>query len=89
MNEQIRLLAEQADATVLGTISGKKQYTFLEQDLEKFAQLIVAECAELFVDRRYMVLNPTEPFADERVRVMKQHDNDTVKTIKQHFGVEE
>jgi hypothetical protein len=36
-----------------------------------------------------MVLNPLEPFADERVRVMKAHDKDTVKTIKKHFGVEE
>ena len=44
MNERIEKLADEADATVLGTISGGKQYTFLEQDLELFAQLIVAEC---------------------------------------------
>jgi hypothetical protein len=43
----------------------------------------------LFVDRRYMVLNPLEPFADERVRALKTHDKDTVNTIKKHFGVEE
>jgi hypothetical protein len=56
---------------------------------EKFAELIVRECAELFVGQKYMVLNPLEPFAYERVRVLKEHDKDTVKKIKQHFGVEE
>jgi len=56
---------------------------------EKFAEAIVRECAELFVDQRYMILNPLEPFAYERVRVLKEHDKDTVKKIKQHFGVEE
>jgi hypothetical protein len=43
MNQRIRELAEQADATVLGTMTGGKQYTFLEHDLEKFAELIVRE----------------------------------------------
>jgi len=47
MNERIRELAEQADATVLGTMTGGKQYTFLEHDLEKFAELIVRECANI------------------------------------------
>jgi len=54
---------------------------------EKFAELIVRECAELFVDQRYMILNPHEPFANERVRALKEHDKDTVKKIKKHFGV--
>ena len=55
----------------------------------KFAELIVRECAELFVDQKYMILNPHEPFANERVRALKEHDKDTVKKIKKHFGVEE
>ena len=55
----------------------------------KFAELIVGECAELFVDQKYMILNPHEPFANERVRALKEHDKDTVKKIKKHFGVEE
>ena len=61
----------------------------LNFNYQKFAELIVRECADLFVDRRYMVLNPLEPFADERVHVMKAHDKDTVKTIKKHFGVDQ
>ena len=91
MNERIKELAEQAGITT------NLDTDFFEKDMnkwvdyfsEKFAELIIRECAELFVDRRYMVLNPLEPFADERVRVMKAHDKDTVKTIKKHFGVEE
>ena len=92
MNEKIKQLA--LDAGIEFTLwddSGREMidnYT-PEERLAKFAELIVRECADLFVDRRYMVLNPLEPFADERVRVMKAHDKDTVKTIKKHFGVEE
>ena len=63
-----------------------KHYKF---NKEKFAELIVRECAELFVDQKYMILNPHEPFANERVRALKEHDKDTVKKIKQHFGVKE
>ena len=88
MNERIKALVEQATSYM----PGQPPYdglTFDMFDKEKFAELIVRECADLFVDRRYMVLNPLEPFADERVRVMKAHDKDTVKTIKKHFGVEE
>ena len=59
-----------------------------ERELKKFAELIVAECAGLFVDQKYMILNPHEPFANERVRALKEHDKDTVRKIKHHFGVE-
>jgi hypothetical protein len=46
MNERIRELAEQADGVFIHKlITGAKQYTFLEKDLEKFAELIVKECA--------------------------------------------
>ena len=51
MNERINELAIQADATVLGTISGGKQYTFLEQDLARFVELIVEECADVMDGR--------------------------------------
>ena len=94
MNERIRELAEQAkkyalDAMIKITDKEQALKVYSETYDTKFAELIVKECADLFVDRRYMVLNPLEPFADERVRVMKAHDKDTVKTIKGHFGVEE
>ena len=88
MNERIRELAEQAEQYA-NEQNDKHGVRFKSEYDRKFAELIVRECADLFVDRRYMVLNPLEPFADERVRVMKAHDKDTVKTIKKHFGVEE
>lgn len=46
MNERIRELAKQADGVFIHKLfTGAKQYTFLEKDLEKFAELIVKECA--------------------------------------------
>jgi len=84
MNEQIKLLAEQARKHFPKTEMSGEFWVF---DEEKFAELIVKECAELFVDQRYMILNPHEPFANERVRALKEHDKDTVKKIKRHFGV--
>jgi len=86
MNKQIAKLAKQAGYNPSWDTKADREEYF---DIKEFAQLIVQECADLFVDRRYMVLNPLEPFAEERVRVMKAHDKDTVKTIKKHFGVEE
>ena len=87
-----RLLLALYDRSGLGAympVDYKGQELEVEEHWEKFAQLIIRECAELFVDQRYMILNPHEPFANERVRALKEHDKDTVKKIKQHFGVEE
>jgi hypothetical protein len=88
MNERIKELALQAMTYVTHNPKANKLNSGDMFD-EKFAELIVQECAELFVDQKYMVLNPHEPFANERVRALKEHDKDTVKKIKQHFGVEE
>ena len=86
MNERIRQLAEQA-GMIVGDAGEFDMAKFMPKEV-KFAELIVKECAELFVDQRYMILNPHEPFANERVRALKEHDKDTVKKIKRHFGVE-
>ena len=85
MNERFKQLAEQAN--LLQSVNGMTHYR-TQHKIEKFAELIVRECAELFVDQKYMILNPHEPFANERVRALKQHNKDTVRKIKQHFGVE-
>ena len=48
MNERIRELAKQADGVFIHKlITGAKQYTFLEKDLEKFAELIVRDCMDV------------------------------------------
>ena len=49
MNERIRLLAEQAGATVMER-SGWTDFGTLDLDVEKFAELIVKECAEVAED---------------------------------------
>ena len=51
MNERIKEIAEQAGGVFIHKLmSGAKQYTFLEKDLEKFAELIIKECAEVAED---------------------------------------
>ena len=48
MNELIRELALKADGVFIHKLmTGVKQYTFLERDLEKFTELIVRECASI------------------------------------------
>jgi hypothetical protein len=84
VNERIKQLWEEAAKTTQSD-SWEEQTKFME----RFAELIVQECMELFVDQKYMILNPHEPFANERVRALKEHDKDTVRKIKEHFGVEE
>jgi len=91
MNERIKELMIEAGLEFDDDLALEPEpiYYTSQKDLEKFAELIVRECAELFLDQKYMILNPHEPFANERVRALKEHDKDTVKTIKKHFGVEE
>ena len=49
MNERIRLLAEQAkiDYELLPEIAREPVWIALDDELEKFAELIVAECAKI------------------------------------------
>jgi hypothetical protein len=77
MNERIKLLAEQADGVFIHKLmNGAKQYTFLEKDLEKFAELIVRECAG--------ICHKMAEDSDSYV----VHDGDTcAEQIKKHFGV--
>ena len=89
MNKLIKKFAEQADPHYAGIYDDDMGHALVGNEaIEKFAELIVRECADLFVDQRYMILNPHEPFANERIRALKEHDKDTVKKIKRHFGVE-
>jgi len=79
MNERIRLLAEQADGVVINKMmTGARQYTFLEDDLEKFAELIVRECIKT-VDAM------TSPEDSDLYFWTIQNVS---KGIKEHFGVE-
>ena len=87
MNERIQQLA--VAAAPANSSIPQSEWNIPKEFIEKFAELIVAECADLFVGQKYMILNPHEPFANERVRALKEHDKDTVRKIKKHFGVTE
>ena len=80
MNERIRQLAEQAGSTHKQNLG---VYQFYTDELEKFAELIVRECAQYMYEHY--------PHSLYEVNYMRKHmgDADWNKPIKQHFGVEE
>jgi hypothetical protein len=73
MNERIRELAEQAGAVKVWEWASDDVLDTKNMDAEKFAQLIVGECAGIV--QNYMSRWP--------------EDCDLVIKIKEHFGVEE
>jgi hypothetical protein len=77
MNEKIKLLAEQADAYAHLTGEGMMYQKTRDRYTEKFAELIVRECAG--------ILEPKSRYMGEGPEVLK----DKIRQIKQHFGVEE
>ena len=71
MNKRIKLLAEQAGAVY----SNDHAVSLLDDEIEKFAELIVRECANK---------------VDSNLRDWLQDSNGTMgDKIKEHFGVEE
>ena len=77
MNERIKQLAEQAGVVYdwdPGT-SGPEVYFDRQEDFEKFAELIVKECADAIVN-------------DSRLNDVRSAANGCVRTIREHFGVE-
>jgi hypothetical protein len=82
MNKRIRELALQANMTFNGTdLSGSiGRVQCYEDELEKFAELIVKECCLQVADVR--IENDFEPVGDA---VLVQ----ALTGIKKHFGVEE
>ena len=84
MNERIRALAEQAGFDVKRLLAphpgGFPRDDFLA--LEKFAELIVAECSRVIVNGGYWSGGPLGP--------KRQCTPPEIATmIKEHFGVEE
>ena len=84
MNERIQELAEQA-----GLLGPSSRVGNSHEATEKFAELIVRECTDLFADQQNMIVNPNKPFAYRTVRALQENDRDTVRKIKTHFRVEE
>ena len=73
MNEQIRLLAEQAGSTHKQNLG---VYQFYADELEKFVQLIVQECVAICRD--------IDGEEDSMARCGRQ---DCAVEIQEHFGV--
>ena len=80
MNERIQKLAEQATTIEYGLDNGFDRVTF---DKEKFAELIVRECAELSVNSQYA--NTKSEYYEGFNEALIYAGN----KILEHFGVEE
>lgn len=79
MNKRIRELAEQAGQLQLATPdnpSADAIMVLIGPNIEKFAELIVGECARAIIN-------------DSRLNDVRSAANGCVRTINQHFGVEE
>ena len=78
MNQRIKLLAEQAGITTnLDTDYYEKDMNkWVDYFSEKFAELIVRECARAIIN-------------DRRLNDVRSAANGCVRTINEHFGVEE
>ena len=77
MNERIRKLAEQADWRFSDKITGDELQPILDKRLEKFAELIVAECMQII---------KVDMYEDA---ISNMWSKNKLQMIKQHFGVAE
>ena len=84
MNERIRELAEHAGLEFDNDLALETEpiYYTTQKDLEKFAELIVAECAAIIND---IPSSPQGSWSDGYY----EGCTDSAKQIQQHFGVEE
>ena len=81
MNERIKQLAEQA-AISCGYFIGPRLYMTHEEEMEKFAELIVRECIGCC---EQVISDPVPKSVDTWLNGGSQCINE----IKEHFGVEE
>jgi len=88
MNENIKLLAKQAG--IIGQSEGS-----VAPPLEKFAELIVRECAKLNKHHSYELMGVItdveegDGFDDVCLNTVKRVAEYLAKDLKEHFGVEE
>ena len=82
MNDKIRELAEQANWLFADKVTG--EFTDYDKRIQKFAELIVNECAEQIVAKGTDWVD----FAPSQTGVRPEYW-DMAQQIKKHFGVEE
>jgi hypothetical protein len=82
MNERIRELAVQADLLIKKSNGNEFRYGNLDPKFEKFAELIVRECAEVSEQSQWLEAKGEyyEGFNEAMIYVANK--------IKKHFGVE-
>ena len=83
MNQRIRQLVEKAPYTTVST-EGR---LFSQQDLEKFAELIVEECAGIVEEYGLSLIGSDENYLGETLN-LSIRVQEAGNKIKQHFGVE-
>ena len=95
MNEQIRLLAKQVGFDWALNRSSLYGYNNDKQNLEKFAELIVKECARLNRLQSYELMGVItdveegDGFDDVCLNTVKRVAKHLTNDLKEHFGVEE
>jgi endonuclease IV len=83
MNERIKELAEKAEEVVFYSPSTGKETK--EVNLEKFAELIVRECAELLKKESEEYYIVGSDYCEHKAEAF----DEAVDLVKQHFGVKE
>jgi hypothetical protein len=97
MNQRIKELAEQAGGEFYTGFAGSpNSVKFMEQDFEKFAELIIQECMEQLVKEgdawEQFSRNPPEgqeTNASAALFAAYRLKEDAVARLEKHFGVEE
>ena len=85
MNERIRQLVRESHIDVYGL---GKDHAKWEATLERFAELIVRECAQLILDKKMGDLGDN-PGVKEWEEGYNEAVYDCYYLIRKHFGVEE
>jgi len=98
MNERIEKLAEQAGLEFDNDLALEPEpiYYTTQKDLEKFAELIVRECARLNLELSYelagVIIDTEEGIGFDSVclnTVKQVHNSLASNQLTKHFGVEE
>jgi len=94
MNKRIRELAAIARGqAIVGTTVDEEQWRQHEEFVEKFAELIVKECAELAKKKAFIIMQKAEEYAADKEEMINAtsaafHLEILEQEIREHFGVE-
>jgi len=92
MNERIKELLNEATSGLEPDLSLQRTVTLNE--MQKFAELIVQECAELAKKKAFIIMQKAEEYAADKEEMINAtsaafHLEILEQEIREHFGVEE